>query len=156
MSGDQIPSGGLTLGFLARDVSFLTRVLRAQIQARNAGFYARHGIAAGEVVVLNLIALNPGVSQNDLAAAVVLKKSAVTKLVNQLEAAGLVERRKPAADLRFNALHLTAQGEARLAVVNAAVDAQRERLLGPLDPGEREQLFALLARLSAHLAEPEA
>ena len=62
--------------------------------------------------LLSLIGLNPGISQNDLASTVVMKKSAVTKLIGELEAKGLVIRDKPKSDRRFNALSLSLEGEA--------------------------------------------
>ena len=41
-----------------------------------------------------------------------MKKSAVTKLIGELEAKGLVIRDKPKSDRRFNALSLSLEGEA--------------------------------------------
>ena len=42
-------------------------------------------LPGGQVAVLNLIDLNPGLTQKQLAKIVVLKKSALTKVVNELE-----------------------------------------------------------------------
>jgi len=149
---DKAPTGRVTLGPLAEDISFMSRVLRAQIRGETNAFLEKHQVRGGEIVVLNLINHNPGISQNDLAAAVVLKKSAVTQLVNQLEEAGLIERRKGAGDRRVNQLHLTQAGEARRAALLAPMQAQQERLLAPLDAAERARLFELMGRLVDHLA----
>lgn len=138
---------GIHLGHLAGDLSFVTRVLRAHIQERNIAFYEAHRVAGGEVAVLNLIGLNPGMTQKDLARAVVLKKSALTKLVNEMEHSGLIERRKEGADLRLNALYLTARGAERLARMRPDMAALQELFLAPLSPGERVMLFELLWRL---------
>ncbi len=145
---------GIRLGHLETDLSFVTRILRTQIQERNARFYRAHGAAGGEVAVLSLIAMNPGMTQKDLARAVVLKKSALTKLVNEMDAQGLIERRKDCADLRLNALHLTPLGQERLARMRPEMTALQEALLAPLSPGERVMLFELLWRLVGSLEGP--
>ena len=133
--------GGPDLGHLATDISFVTRLLRTRILERNESFFATHAVAGGEVAVLNLIGLNPGLTQKDLAKAVVLRKSALTKLVNE------IERRKEGADKRLNALYLTEAGEARLARMRPDMARLQEEFLAPLSPAERAMLFELLWRL---------
>lgn len=136
-----------TLGHLSNDISFVTRILRARLQSQNEDFYAEHQLAGGEVAVLNLIDLNPGMTQKELSSAVVLRKSALTKLVNELERTGLIERRKEDADKRLNALYLTADGSARVARMRPDMERLQEAFLSPLSPGERAMLFELLWRM---------
>ena len=138
---------GPKLGHLAQDLSFVTRILRAEILVRNASFFAEHKLAGGEVAVLSLIALNPGLTQKDLSDAVVLRKSALTKLVNEMERTGLIERRKEGADKRLNALYLTPDGDALTARMRQDMARLQEWHLAPLSPGERALLFELLWRL---------
>lgn len=138
---------GATLGHLAHDISFVTRILRTRILALNEPFFTAHAVVGGEVAVLSLIDLNPGIAQKDLAQMVVLRKSALTKLVNQLERGGLIERRKEDADKRLNALHLTGEGRARLARMRPDIDRLQAELLAPLSPAERAMLFELLWRM---------
>jgi DNA-binding MarR family transcriptional regulator len=139
--------GALSLGFLAEDISFVTRVLRSKLARENAAFIRRHEVASGEVAILSLIGLNPGVSQKDLAGAVVLKKSALTKAVNTMEASGLIERRKGSGDQRFNTLHLTPAGEAKWQAMRKDMFQLQNRLLEQLSNQERQELFGLLWRL---------
>ena len=135
------------LGHLAQDLSFVTRILRAQIAPRAGAVLQSHHIASGEIALLNLIQLNPGISQKDLAGVTVLKKSALTKLVNDLEASGLIERRKEGTDKRVNALYLTPGGTRRLAAISPDLAALQQVLLSGLSAGERVILFELLWRL---------
>lgn len=137
----------IALGHLEQDLPFVSRLVRARIQAATADVVAVHGAIPGEIALLNLIGLNPGVSQKDLAQRVILKKSALTKLINELESRGLIERRKEDADARLNALHLTQDGSDRLARLRAALDPVQQDLLRPLSPAERAMLFELLWRL---------
>ena len=43
LEDDKTPAGSIELGHLAEDISFVTRVLRAHIRARNAEFYRENG-----------------------------------------------------------------------------------------------------------------
>lgn len=144
----------VTLGHLSQDISFVTRALRAVILSHNAPFFEAHRVAGGEVAVLSLIGLNPGLTQKRLAKTVILKKSALTKLVNELERSGLIERRKEGADMRLTALYLTPAGTERLARMRPDMDALQQRLLTSLSPGERVMLFELLWRLIGDLGGP--
>ena len=147
---------GVFLGPLRESLPFLTRALRAYIRAENTEFYTDFAAEQGEIVVLSVIGLNPGISQNDLAATLVFKKSAVTKLVKGLEDRGLVERAKVAADKRFNALTLTPTGQAKYLRINDRMTSQHDAFLEPFSAEERTQLFAYLNRLYTHLADRHA
>lgn len=156
---DHTPEGrqeGVVLGPLRENLPFLTRTLRAYIRAENADFYTEFGAEQGEIAILSVIGLNPGISQNDLAATLVFKKSAITKLVKELEARGLVERAKVATDKRFNALELTAQGQIRYHKINERMVSQHKAFLEPFTEAERRELFSYLNRLHAHLGERHA
>jgi len=146
------PSRAVELGYLARNIPFLTRVLRAFIRTENASFYRDTHLEPGEIAILNLIGINPGLSQNDLAGAVVIKKSAVTKIVKELEARGFVARRKISSDRRYNALTLTGDGERKREEVLGRMTEQQEGVLSVFTAKEQDQLFELLNRLLAHLA----
>ena len=141
----------IDVGYLAKDLPFLTRTLRAHVRAETALAYRDFELEPGEIAVINLIGINPGISQNDLAAAVVLKKSAVTKLVKSLEERRLVARTKVKADKRYNALTLTRLGEEERTRMRQRMAEQHEALMGIFSAKEQEQLFDLLNRLSEHL-----
>jgi DNA-binding MarR family transcriptional regulator len=147
---------GVFLGPLRESLPFLTRALRAYIRAENAEFYTDFAAEQGEIVVLSVIGLNPGISQNDLAATLVFKKSAVTKLVKGLEDRGLVERAKVAADKRFNALTLSPAGQAKYLRINERMTSQNDAFLEAFTPEEKSQLFTYLNRLHSHLADRHA
>lgn len=97
--------------------------------------------------------LTPG----QLAAAVMLSTGGMTKRLDRLEAAGLVERSPDPRDRRGLLVGLTARG---LRVVDAAVGAHvanEERLLAGLTAAECARLERLLAKLDASIrAAPRA
>ena len=144
---------GVELGPLRENLPFLTRALRAYIRAENADFYAALDAEQGEIVVLSVIGLNPGMSQNDLAATLVFKKSAITKLVKDLEARGYLERSKSSSDRRFNALQLSAAGQERYARISDLIARQNAVFLEPFSKTERAELFGYLNRLYQHLGQ---
>jgi DNA-binding MarR family transcriptional regulator len=143
----------MQLGVLRESLPFLTRALRAHIRSENSAFFAEFDAMQGEIVVLCLIGENPGASQNDIASTLVFKKSAVTKLIKSLEDRGLVRRDKVAADKRYNALTLTAAGRAKQKRILKRMAEQHAALVAPFSPAEQKQMFDLLNRLLAHLAD---
>lgn len=148
---EKAPLNTVELDYLGDDLPYLTRVLRACIRAENAEFYQDFGTEPGDIAIINLIGINPGISQNDLAAAVVLKKSAVTKIVKNLEARGIVERRKPDNDKRFNLLTLSEEGEEKRRQLREGMRRQREALLAPFPEEDRTAFLARLRQLCDHL-----
>ena len=149
-------TGSVELGPLRENLPFLTRAIRAYIRGENTEFYAEFQAEQGEIAILCLIGLNPSISQNDLAATLVFKKSAITKLVKELEARGVIRRSKNDHDKRFNTLELTEEGQARYERFRERVALQHEAFLEPFSQKEREEFFSYLNRLHAHLEERHA
>lgn len=148
---DKPPQRSVELDYLGEDLPYLTRVLRACVRAENAAFYKDFGTEHGDIAIINLIGINPGISQNDLAAAVVLKKSAVTKVIKHLEERGLVERRKVSTDKRYNALTLTRKGEEKRARLREGMQFQNDALFAGFSDSERTEFFGQLRRLCENL-----
>jgi len=73
----------------------------------------------------------------------------VTRLLDRLEAAGLVERERGTEDRRYVTTRITAEGRALLDRLDAPVDALHRDLLGHLGEEELRTLIALLAKVRA-------
>jgi DNA-binding MarR family transcriptional regulator len=71
-------------------------------------------------------------------------------LLDELERQGLVERVRNPHDRRSFLIHLTPAGRRLQRKAGEQIAGQAERLLEPLDPGERRQLVELLARVAEH------
>lgn len=106
------------------------------------------GVSPGRVGMLLLIEANPGVTQSRLARAVHRDRSTMVGVLDQLEARGLIERRR-GADRRTNGLWLTRAGRAMLARAKRAITAHEQRVAARLTAAERARLLALLARIAA-------
>jgi len=135
----------------------LQRITRLSLlqAASFARVFAAHGVSFGEYLVLAALRrTGPPYRMNPtrLFNSVILSSGAMTNRLDGLEEMGLVERLPDPADRRGRLVGLTDKG--RELVDNAVVDhlENEQRLLGGLDPDEREQLAKLLRKLL--LSEP--
>lgn len=71
----------------------------------------------------------------------------VTRLLDRLEAAGLVERERGTEDRRFVTTRITAEGLRLLELLDQPVDELHRGLLGHLDGDELKILISLLAKV---------
>jgi DNA-binding MarR family transcriptional regulator len=123
------------------------RLRRAQ-QAVFRDFAAHVGrLSPGRAGILLLIEANPGVNQSRLAHAVGVDRSTMVGLIDSLEDAGLIERRR-GEDRRTNGLWLTAAGGEHVARLKRRIGAHERRVASRLTGAERAQLLALLGKLA--------
>jgi DNA-binding MarR family transcriptional regulator len=108
------------------------------------------GFRPGCIGVLHVVAAREPVSQREVSDALLLDPSDVVTLVDILERAGLVERKRDPADRRRYALEVTAAGQLAVVRLREITREANQELLAPLDPDEREQLAVLLARVVRH------
>lgn len=97
--------------------------------------------------MLQVIAANPGLTPSALAEAMGVDRSAIVKVVNQLEERRLISRAPLPNDRRSHCLPLTHHGAATLARMEALVLAHEEDFTKVLTAEERATLIRLLDRL---------
>jgi len=108
------------------------------------------GLRPRHLIALTVLRANGGIAgQQELAAELQIDRTNLVGLLNELEAEGLILRRRAAEDRRRHIVELTAAGGERLAEAEAAIGAAEDEVLGALSDREREQLFELLQRASA-------
>lgn len=90
--------------------------------------------------------------QKDLAASLGLDNSSVVRILDGLQAQGLIERREGDGDRRAKAIGLTEPGRALVARVEAASLEVREELFAGIDDREIEIAFRVLDRIGQKLA----
>ncbi|WP_433785199.1 MarR family winged helix-turn-helix transcriptional regulator [Actinomycetospora sp. CA-101289] len=90
----------------------------------------------------------PPRTQLALARTLGLDRTVMTYLLDELESAGLVERRPDPADRRARHVLLTEAGRARLCEFERRLRDAEDELLAPLEPAERDVLRTLLQRLA--------
>ncbi|MEU6265348.1 MarR family winged helix-turn-helix transcriptional regulator [Saccharopolyspora shandongensis] len=92
-------------------------------------------------------------AQRDLVIRLGVDPSDMAKVVDQLAAAGYVDRARDMADRRRVSVSLTPAGRAVLADLDAEARAVQDKVLEPLDAKERQLLQGLLLRVHEGLAE---
>jgi MarR family transcriptional regulator, transcriptional regulator for hemolysin len=92
--------------------------------------------------------------QKDLAAALTLDGSSVVRLLDNLEAGGLVERVE-GADRRAKTIHLTPQGKAMVKRIEKIVTQVRTGVLGDVPEQQLAAAYGLLERVAQSIAAAE-
>ena len=98
--------------------------------------------------VLNVLDVEGQLTQHALGKHVGIDPSSMVATIDELEAAGLVERGRHPSDRRAHALRLTDEGRATLTRGRKLAASAQEELLAPLSAAEREQLHDLLLRVA--------
>lgn len=111
---------------------------------------ARFDLAPPHTGLLRTVAVQPGRSQRALAEQLGLVPSRLVVLVDELESAGLIERRRDPGDRRHYLLHLTDAGVERVREIGAVAMEHGAELLAPLSARERADLTRLLTGLATH------
>lgn len=144
MSGRALNSGALP--------GLLGYRLRLAQQAVFRDFAASvHGLSPGRVGLLILIDANPGLTQSRLAEAAQRDRSTLVSVLDQLEGAGLIERRR-GTDRRTNGLWLTRPGRSLLTHALRRIAVHERRVASRLTPAERARLLELLEKIAPALA----
>lgn len=135
--------------FPAPTAAVLLAKVGAHAERRFAERAGELGLTLPDIVLLRMIACEPGRSQRSLAAELGVVPSRVVALIDDLAARGLVDRRRSARDRRNHALHLTAKARGLLSLLREAAHAHEDDICGALDAGERQRLTELLVRIAA-------
>ncbi|WP_254910009.1 MarR family winged helix-turn-helix transcriptional regulator [Micromonospora sp. NBS 11-29] len=126
----------------------LLQHLARRMRLRSESVLEPLGLRPRHLVALTVLRDSGGISQQGLAGTLQLDGTNVVGLLNDLEAAGLVERRRSPSDRRRHLVILTGAGEKRLREAECALADAEDEVLGTLAPGERDQLYDLLRRAS--------
>jgi DNA-binding MarR family transcriptional regulator len=113
------------------------------------------GFRPADTTALLTIRDRPGCDQTELGRALAGNRSVGMKVASRLEERGLLVR-GPGRNRRSKGLYLTAEGEATLARLLDRHAVAEERLTAGLEPGERETLLILLAKIEQAVLEEEA
>jgi DNA-binding MarR family transcriptional regulator len=104
----------------------------------------RHGLHAGQDLVLALLWERDGRTPGELAAALHVTTPTVVKAANRMTAAGLLTRRRDDRDNRLVGLWLTDAGRALQGPIEAERRLIEETVTADLTEAEREQLMSAL------------
>jgi len=123
-------------------INHLARVARRRCETalEPTGLRPRH------LVALTILRDRGAMTQVALGEALRLDPTNLVGLLNQLEQASLLERRRDAADRRRHIVELSDAGHAALARAEQTLATVQDQVLAGLDQDERTTLHALLVR----------
>ena len=105
------------------------------------------GIVQLEWAMIVFIDDVPGIDQRRLSQAMGIDRNSVSSILERLEAKGLVERRINGTDKRARELYLTAKARDLQRRFLPKIRAANDRILAPLESGERKLFVEMLTRL---------
>jgi DNA-binding MarR family transcriptional regulator len=111
------------------------------------------GMRLRQFLVLSYVDRQAPARQQSLCETLMLDANNCVLLLNELEDAGWVQRRRDPDDRRRHVVDLTDEGRLALARAREAQEALEGEILAGLEPAERDQLRALLRKALTHLHE---
>src|SRR5262245_43678953 len=112
-------------------------------------------LSLSEIYALSLLAERAPLSQQELGTALGLEKSSVSRLVQQLEQQGWVQRERDARDSRLRMLRLTEAGAQLAEDLQLQMSEAHAMLFARLTPHEQAALLEGLTALRRALHDPE-
>jgi DNA-binding MarR family transcriptional regulator len=106
------------------------------------------GLHPRDFGVMTMVAAQPGMSQQQLHEKTAIDPSSMVAVIDELEAAGLAERRPDPEDRRARTIFLTDRGEQTLRRVRALAGELQREFFEALTAEELRTLHALLRKLA--------
>jgi DNA-binding MarR family transcriptional regulator len=126
--------------------------LLAQVGAHAAAKFAARleplKLSPAQAGILRAISGERGISQQGLARLLGMFASRLVLVIDEMEQAGLVERKASTKDRRTYALHLTARGKEKLEAIGRVAREHQDALCAALDQTQRAALAALLSKIA--------
>lgn len=137
MTSPMVPDPERSLGFLIHDVARLLR------RSFNRGVQAL-GLTQTQWRAIAQLSRNEGINQVTLADILEVQPISLARLLDRMQASGLVERRPDPRDRRAVQLYLTAEAEPILAALRKqAADTHNQALGGMAEEGHAQLIEAL-------------
>lgn len=108
---------------------------------------AELGLTTVQYAALHMIERKPGIDQVTLSKMVAFDKTTLVKVLNKLADKGLVTRKLSATDRRRHELTVTAKGADIIRKIIPMIDRCEQRILAPLELGDRRKFLELASRL---------
>ncbi len=125
----------------------VARIMRTRFDQRARA----RGMTRAQWIILARLSRQPGISQNEMAAICEVEPITVGRLIDRLEARGLVERRADPGDRRVHRLHLLPAAQPILDEIAIYRDELRDEVLEGLGEREQSELVESLVHIKNNL-----
>ncbi len=133
---------------LTSSALFLLKRLGMSAKERSFTAYEELGLHPYHHAILAVLDEGTRETQGSIADSLGYDRGQLVGLLDELEAAGLVERRRDPSDRRRHVVQMTATGRKTLSKLRALSTRIEEEFLAPLDERERKVLHTLLLELA--------
>jgi DNA-binding MarR family transcriptional regulator len=145
-NGAAVESNAPPLGFLLHEVA---RLLRRRFEQNARG----SGLTRSQWQVLAYLANNEGINQSGLADLLEIEPITLGRIIDKLQARGLIERHPDPSDRRAWLLHLPPAAHPKLTQLRGLGDVTRGEALAGVSEADTERLLRTLQALKANLAD---
>jgi MarR family transcriptional regulator, lower aerobic nicotinate degradation pathway regulator len=133
---------------LLRSTGFLLSRVGGGMKMRVLDELEEAGCPGVQYGVLALLSEGASATQARIADVLGVDRSQLVGELDDLEANGLIERRRDPEDRRRHMVAITAKGQRQLKKLRTVIQRIEDEYLAPLGPHERKQLYSLLQRLA--------
>jgi MarR family transcriptional regulator for hemolysin len=127
----------------------LARLIRVEADKRARA----HGMTRAQWVILLNVSSKPGLLQKELAEILEVEPISVARLVDRLEARGMVERRGDPSDRRCWRLHLGSAAQPLMGEIEAQLDGLAAILCAGTDAATQSQIAGVLDHMRDQIAQ---
>jgi DNA-binding MarR family transcriptional regulator len=132
-------------------IGYMLRRVQASLRARNDDLLGPRGLTGPQYAVLAALERQAGISNAELARRAFVTPQTMVRIVEILEARGLVSRQPHPNHGRIRPASLTPRGARLVAGCHAGVAAVEQRMLAELTGEQRRQLLDLLVTCAVAL-----
>ena len=132
-------------------INFLLRMICRAQRSQMSNALAEIGLYAGQEMFLWQLWRQDGLTQSQMVERMCVQPPTVSKMLDRLEKAGLVERRPDAENSRLSRVYLTEQGHRSLRAVRDIWTNVEQQITGGLNVEERIVLRRLLLQVHENL-----
>ncbi len=154
MTAIDIKSEGTTAAGLPLELvssaAFLLKRLGFLVKDKMVAAFEGSGLNPHHHAVLALLDEDPRETQATIADALGYDRSHLVGMLDDLEEAGLIERKRDPVDRRRHLVSLTPEGKKASTRLRGIVKQVEDDFFGPLDDEQRETLKSLLLELASH------
>jgi MarR family 2-MHQ and catechol resistance regulon transcriptional repressor len=124
-----------------------------RVQIRLDRLFREHGLTGSQYNILRILrGEGTPLPVLEIASRTVAVVPGITGLIDRLEAAGLVARRRCSHDRRVVHVAITPEGLERIAAIDAPLESAQAAIMGSLTPDEQQTLSRLLEKIRGGLS----